>query len=164
MIITCNNCHKKFDIDANLIPERGRLLQCNGCNNKWFFNKEILKEPVMTVKTGETNKKTKSFEEKSKNAEIENSNKIELLDKEINKDFLKEKDLNIEPKVKLSKNRKNYNILGYIIVFIISFIALIIILDTFQNPISNIIPNIEFLLYSLYETINDIKIFLKDLI
>ena len=54
--------------------------------------------------------------------------------------------------------------MGLIIVFIISFIALIIVLDTFQNPISKIIPDIELILYNLYETINDITLFLKDLI
>ena len=42
--------------------------------------------------------------------------------------------------------------------------ALIIILDTFQVPISKIVPNIEFILYHLYETVNDIRLFLKDLI
>jgi hypothetical protein len=50
------------------------------------------------------------------------------------------------------------------IVFAISFIALIIILDTFQVPIGKIVPNIEFILYNLYETIKDIGLFLKDLI
>ena len=38
------------------------------------------------------------------------------------------------------------------------------ILDTFKGPIGKIVPNIEFLLYNLYETINDIALFLKDLI
>jgi predicted Zn finger-like uncharacterized protein len=41
MIITCNNCNKKFDLDSNLIPDKGRLLQCASCNYKWFFKKEI---------------------------------------------------------------------------------------------------------------------------
>ena len=45
----------------------------------------------------------------------------------------------------------------------ISFIALIIVLDTFQLPISKIVPDIEFFLYNLYETIKDIKLFLTDL-
>ena len=61
-------------------------------------------------------------------------------------------------------SKKNYNILGITIVFIITFIALIIVLDTFQIPIGKIVPDIEFLLYNLYETINDIKLFLIDLI
>ena len=47
---------------------------------------------------------------------------------------------------------------------IISFIAIIIMLDTFQSPISNIAPDIEFILYNLYQTINDIGLFIKDLI
>ena len=59
---------------------------------------------------------------------------------------------------------KSSNLLNLIIVFIISFGAIILILDTFQIYIAKIIPNIEFLLYSLYETFNDIRLFLKDLI
>jgi NhaA family Na+:H+ antiporter len=55
-------------------------------------------------------------------------------------------------------------LLGLTIVFIISFIALIIIFDTFQKPISMFVPNIEFILYNLYETINDIVLFFSDLI
>ena len=37
MIITCNKCNKKFEIDENLIPYEGRLLQCGSCNHRWFF-------------------------------------------------------------------------------------------------------------------------------
>ena len=40
MIITCDNCQKKFEIDQDLIPENGRLLQCSACNHKWFFKKK----------------------------------------------------------------------------------------------------------------------------
>ena len=49
MIITCNNCNKKFDIDSNLIPDGGRLLQCASCNNKWFFKKEITENTVSPI-------------------------------------------------------------------------------------------------------------------
>ena len=98
--------------------------------------------------------------------DIEN---ISLLDEE-DKDIFVEKNIsekvspNKDLQIVRSKNIKNYSILGIIIVFIITFIALIIILDTFHEPISKIVPNIEFLLYNLYESINDIKLFLKDLI
>ena len=50
MIITCINCAKKFEVDPNLIPEKGRLLECNGCNHKWFFNKVIITEPLAPIK------------------------------------------------------------------------------------------------------------------
>ena len=63
-----------------------------------------------------------------------------------------------------SKKDNNYNILNLILVFIISFISLVILVDTFKTPISNIVPNIEFILYSLYESIKDIFLFLNDLI
>ena len=41
MIIACPKCKKKFDIEDSLIPEKGRLLQCSSCDNKWFFKKTI---------------------------------------------------------------------------------------------------------------------------
>ena len=63
-----------------------------------------------------------------------------------------------------SKKDNNYNILNLILVFIISFISLVILADTFKTPISNIVPNIEFILYSLYESVKDIFLFLNDLI
>ena len=50
MIIACNNCHKKFDIDSNLIPDKGRLLQCNSCDHKWFYKKEIINKPIEPIK------------------------------------------------------------------------------------------------------------------
>jgi|TARA_B110000037_G_C16958763_1_gene440060 predicted Zn finger-like uncharacterized protein len=178
MIIVCNNCHKKFEIGSSLIPEKGRLLQCNSCNYKWFFKKELIKEPIISARTSKTKDEIKSQKEESEHIKIDSPENMELLDKQTKKDFIIEKtsinkgkinkseDINpdIDLKKTLYKNKKNHNILGLTIVFIISFIALIIILDTFQGFISKFIPNIEFLLYSLYETINDIKLFLKDLI
>ena len=42
MIISCINCNKKFDINSNLIPLKGRLLECSSCNHQWFFKKEVV--------------------------------------------------------------------------------------------------------------------------
>ena len=156
MIISCDNCHKKFDIKSSLIPEKGRLLQCNSCNYKWFFKKEVKSETISSIKITKTDNEPKDFNDVPENFKI--SEKKESL-KEISKD-----EPIIENILTKKKNRNNNNILGLTIVFIISFIALIILMDTFQGPISKIIPNIEFLLYNLYETINDIILFLKDLI
>ena len=41
MIISCPECGKKFEIDASLIPQSGRLLQCGSCENKWFYKKQV---------------------------------------------------------------------------------------------------------------------------
>ena len=53
--------------------------------------------------------------------------------------------------------------LNFILVFIISIVAFIVLLDTFKNPISLIIPDIDFILNSLYETLKDIALFAQDL-
>ena len=169
MIITCNNCTKKFDIDSDLIPEKGRLLQCSGCDHKWFFKKEVINDPIIPIKINDPVEETSIFKKKLDSVEIQSPKDMEFLDNPNKDDTKLENDLlnkneDLEPKLNSSKNKKNYNILGITIVFIITFIALIILLDTFQIPIGKIVPDIEFLLYNLYETINDIKLFLTDLI
>jgi hypothetical protein len=74
-----------------------------------------------------------------------------------------EKISNITPTTK-PKKQKTFKILNLSIIFLISFVAFIIILDTFKSPIGKIVPNIEFLLYNLYESFKDIVSFIKDLI
>ena len=39
MIIQCINCNKKFSVNSELIPNKGRTIQCGSCNHIWFFNK-----------------------------------------------------------------------------------------------------------------------------
>ena len=41
MIITCDQCLKKFEIESNLIPKSGRLLQCSSCGHKWFYKRDV---------------------------------------------------------------------------------------------------------------------------
>ena len=176
VIISCKNCDKKFEVDSSLIPEKGRLLECNSCNYKWFFKKNIINEPDMPIeikdpvhKMEPTNNENSS--QKIDNIEIESPETMELLDstikpispiyKNLTKDKIKK---DTTQKKRSIEFKKNYNIFGLIIIFIISCIALVIIFDTFKSPISKIVPNIEFILYNLYETINDIMLFFIDLI
>ena len=160
MIITCINCNKKFDVNPSAIPANGRLLQCNGCNHKWFFKKETINKSTIPIKIDIP------VEEKVEK-KIVNTQTIELLDNALKED-LSIKDQNTKedkniPHEEYTKNKKGFNKFSVIVVFIISFIALIITIDTFQGSISRFIPNIEPLLYNLYETINDIMVFLIDL-
>ena len=177
MIIKCNNCNKNFDLDSGLIPEKGRLLQCNSCDHKWFFKKEIKEKSVPIVKIKNIADEPAPLKEEVTRVEMETKETIDLLDR-VTDDIsaiekistqknIEKKEISIEgktPNIKTSSNKKIYNILCLTIVFIISFIAIIIVLDTFQKPISMFLPNIEFILYSLYETINDIVLFFSDLI
>tara|TARA_B100000768_G_scaffold160160_1_gene159563 strand:- start:241 stop:630 length:390 start_codon:yes stop_codon:yes gene_type:complete len=60
--------------------------------------------------------------------------------------------------------KKRISIINLTLVFIISFIALIILTDTFKSQIGKIVPSVDFLLYNLYESIKDILLFINDLI
>ena len=177
MIIKCDNCNKIFDIDSGLIPEKGRLLQCNACNHKWFFKKEIKERSIPIVKIKDIADKPEAPEEEVSRVETETHETIDLLDR-VTDDLPAIEEISIQnnnetkeisreektPNTQTFKNKRNYNILSLTIVFIISFIAIIIVFDTFQKPISKFVPNIEFILYNLYETINDIVLFFNDLI
>ena len=149
MIISCDQCHKKFEIDSNLIPKDGRLLECGSCNHKWFYKQDIEDKTEEII-----------IEPQLKNIEEENIDPIQTNISQIN-----ELDTSsIKKEIVENKKIKKISILNIIIVFIISFVALIIIIETFKDPISIFIPNIKFILNSLYEVIKDIILFFKDLI
>ena len=177
MIITCNNCNKKFDLDSNLIPDKGRLLQCASCNHKWFFKKEILENTVSPIvehndnvldqdnpiNNKEINPSDLSKEETEVDTEEEHDEKIKVNNDEAPN---KKIDANIDENITVNakpKKQKNFKILNIFVVVIISFVAFIIIVDTFKYPIGQVVPNIEFILYNLYESIKDISLFIRDL-
>ena len=56
------------------------------------------------------------------------------------------------------------NIIKKIFLVIISIIAFILLIDTFKNQISVIFPGISQMSDSLYLVINDLKLFIKDLV
>ena len=157
MIISCKNCNKKFEVDDNLIPEQGRLLQCSSCDHKWFFKKtEKLikkKKPKKIIKEDDNKILSEIFVEKT----IE---KKEIKSTTLNEETLSEID-DEQPQVKKDK-KTNY--LKIFIVIIITFVAIIIIIETFKYQISFIYPDIETLLNNLYESLRDINLFLRDLI
>ena len=181
MIITCINCNKKFDIDSNLIPDIGRLLQCASCDHKWFFKKKVLDKTINPIVNDIDNDSISIFDHNnpSNNDEINPSNltskeievntKKELEEKiEVNNEKEPEKkiEININDNIQVNaktKKQKNIKILNIIIVAIISFVAFIIIVDTFKYPIGQVVPNIEIILYNLYESIKDISLFIRDL-
>ena len=170
MIITCNNCKKKFDIDSNLIPNNGRLLQCASCDHKWFFKKEVLEKKISPIYEDTSIDNVNIFDQNNSTINDEESVSDTPNDEvEVNlEEETKEKiEINIDEspheKNTKPKKQKNFKILNIFVVTIISFVAFIIIVDTFKYPIGKIVPNVEFILYNLYESIKDISLFIKDL-
>ena len=155
MIIICPSCKKKFEIDENLIPEKGRLLKCGSCTETWFYNKN----DQLNLETSSKNKdvEIKTKDEQSESFLTENKSVSENLP-----DFTNNKGTELV-KYKPKSTFTFGKILSYLIVFIISFIAVIIILDTFKAPLSIFFPNLELILYNLFETLRDLVLFVKDL-
>ena len=145
MIISCENCPKKFYVDDNLIPENGRMLQCSSCDHKWFFKISEATGPIILEETIPT-----SYENFNNNEHIETDND--------NTNEAKSKFSNLNFGALFIKT------LAYFIVSIITLTALVVILDTFKSFLSGIFPNLELYLFNLIEILKDVKFFIKDLI
>ena len=162
MIITCPSCKKKFNIDINLIPSNGRDLQCGSCEHIWFYKKEDqILEPL------EINEDITIQENKDNNKLNDSESKDQIIKQPIEEDKKAKSGLSAiketEGKSEVIKKTQSGKFFSYLIVFIISLGALIILLDTLKTPLINIFPGLEVLLFNLYETLKDIKLFIIDL-
>ena len=156
MIITCPCEKKKFKIDSSLIPNEGRELQCGSCERVWFYKPQNENEALSTLNNNVSINKIEQNIEVKKNLEISKSLQQEKkIDSEIEKGNLKT--------VKKSEVKKS-KFFSYLIVFIISFVALIILVDTLKTPLISVFPGLEIILFNLFETLQDIKLFIIDLI
>ena len=172
MIINCIKCDKKFEVNASLIPDGGRTIQCGSCNHLWFYKPKIdlskseIKTDILSPKSKdnvlENKKDDQDNERSSKIEETKNPENLTNLEPEFNQ--------LIEPSSNELNNenkKTTFNIskfLSYFLVFLITFIALIIVLDTFKSPLSSIIPGLEIFLYNFFETLKDLYLFIKNLL
>jgi predicted Zn finger-like uncharacterized protein len=164
MIIDCIKCDKKFEVNSSLVPDGGRTIQCGSCNHVWFYKPEI--------EQSKNEIKAEITRPKSNNIDLENKK-----DDNLNEKLIKTEDTsNLENVANtgptsaelINENKKTtFNIskfLSYFLVFLITFIALIIVLDTFKSPLSSIIPGLEIFLYNFFETLKDLYLFIKNLL
>jgi predicted Zn finger-like uncharacterized protein len=158
MIIDCINCTKKFEVNASLIPDNGRTIQCGTCNHVWFYKPKI-EQAKNEIKTGVSSSN-------SNNNVVENKEDDHANEKLLKTDETK----NTEPSSNELINeikKTSFSVskfLSYFLVFLITFIALIIVLDTFKSPLSSIIPGLEIFLYNFFETLKDLYLLIKNLL
>ena len=153
MIISCKKCNKKFELADNLISSAGRLLQCGSCSYQWHYIPESKIELVNVVKDNvKTSDAVKKTQQKPIKKRIEKRKNIENLN--IHQSYLEESETK-EGKI---------GFFSFLLVSIISLVSLVILLDTFKHQLSSIIPNIDFYLVSLYDTLKDIFLFFTDLL
>ena len=164
MIITCPNCNKQFKIDNSLIPDEGRDLQCGSCNHIWFYNIQEKNNDVLELKQEIISEDIETKAENKEEKIEEKKQQEEIIKTEINN---KKKEKNSEKQKNTTTLKKTENkgskFFSYLIVFLISFVALIILLDTLKTPLINVFPGLEILLFNLFETLQDIKLFIIDL-
>ena len=164
MIINCRNCNKRFKINTSLIPVEGRDLKCGLCDHVWFYKIEDKNLEPMSLKEDiiDNEEKSEIVDKKiEQTIKVNKSSSQNILNSNNNKDLDK-----VVEKYNPAKNQTK-NAIGkffsYIIVFIISFVALIILIDTLKTPLINIFPGLEIVLFNLFEILKDIKLFIIDL-
>ena len=153
MIIVCPSCGKNFNVRDDQIPDKGRLLQCSSCKHEWFYTKNTI--PV-----------DDNIDELSKDDFTQES--FGILDEEKDKYdevILEDKENELEkPKNVKKQKTKQVNFFKLLLVFIISFVAFVLVVDTFEVQISEYIPFTEKYLDNLYQSIIDISLFFQNLI
>ena len=159
MIITCPNCNKKFKIDPTLIPEDGRYLKCGSCDHVWLYKVKDVSSMSLTL-----NENIYDNEIEANDAEKENDNEFNKITEK--KEEEKRVKKFIEKQKSISENKEKNTtskFFSYLVVFIISSVALIILLDTLKIPLINVFPGLEIILFNFFETLHDIKLFIIDL-
>ncbi len=152
MIIQCENCNKKFEIQDSLITDEGRLLECGSCAHQWHYTPitkleltdevQIKDEPTEQLIVKKTKKKSKIIKkiyESDADDEIDQTNES------------------------ITTKQKNISFINFLLVGIISFVAIVILVDTFKNQIAYVIPNINLYINELHEILRDIFLFIVDL-
>jgi len=161
MIISCPNCNKQFKINPSLIPDNGRDVKCGSCDHVWFYKIDDNKTETLTLSDDFTDKE---IEDEIDNKIVDNINELKDLpsQKDIDDKKVKNKDKIVEKNIPL-KNKTSGKFFSYLVVSIISFVALIILIDTLKVPLINVFPGLEITLFNLFEILKDIKLFIIDL-
>tara|TARA_B100000579_G_scaffold60568_1_gene44050 strand:+ start:1845 stop:2318 length:474 start_codon:yes stop_codon:yes gene_type:complete len=157
MIIECINCNKVFEVNSELIPENGRTIQCGSCNHVWFYNPRIVDVKKEKVLDADINISKKSSIDTPKNNKLNFFKGKDFADLENKKNY---EITQYKPKRSLSFS----NLLSYLVVLLISFVALLVLIDTFSSFLYQLFPNLEIIIFNLFETLKDIELFIKDLI
>ena len=157
MIIQCINCNKKFEVNSDLIPSEGRNIQCGSCNHLWFFKKED-----QYIENIEKENQAEKFETNQKKITSQFQEKEQISKKSTEKVKKEKRDFEL---VKYKKKSFSFGkLLSYLIVLIITFLAFLIIVDTFKIILFDLFPNFELMITNLYEVFKDIELFIKDLL
>ena len=169
MLVNCNSCQKKFVVPDSAITEKGRLLQCGSCGNKWTqypISQEeqiTIKKPINTSNTEKIIKKSSSTKKTSKSRKRE----VNLYSEE----YLKKKHglviqdaISVESSNSKQKLKTGIGFYGNVIILIIFLISIFGVLDLNKYFVINKFPFLETYINYIYDSLEIIKISIYSLI
>ena len=153
MIIVCPSCSKNFNVKDDQIPDKGRLLQCSNCKHEWFYTKNTIPVDDNTDELSKDDFTQESF------------GILDEEDAQHDEAIVEDKTVELKnPKTIKKQKTKQVNFFKTLLVFIISFVAFVLVVDTFVVQISEYVPFTEKYLDNLYQSIIDISLFFQNLI
>ena len=170
MLVNCNSCQKKFVVPDSAITEKGRLLQCGSCGNKWTQypikeqeEQKTVKVPIKTSSTEKIVKKSASAKKISKSRKRE----VDLYSEE----YLKKKHgLVIKDAISADNSNSKRELstgigfYGNVIILIIILVTIFGILDLNKYILINKFPFLETYINYLYDSLEIIKVSVINLI
>ena len=169
MLVNCNSCQKKFVVPDSAITEKGRLLQCGSCGNKWTqypISQEeqiTIKKPINTSNTEKIIKKSSSTKKTSKSRKRQ----VDLYSEE----YLKKKHglviqdaISVESSNSKQKLKTGIGFYGNVIILIIFLISIFGVLDLNKYFVINKFPFMETYINYIYDSLEIIKISIYSLI
>ena len=168
MILSCNSCEKKFVVPDSAISSTGRLVQCSSCGNKWKQFPTNVKQtlpkaqskPISAAKTTHKNIVKKTKKKKTKKRIGPDLYSPEYLAK---KHGIKIQSIpSTKEKNPIEKSKIKFGFYNYLIVWTVTIIFLIKILNFAQSPIIEFYPPSEIYLNYLFESIKNISEIIMD--
>ena len=179
MIIECSACSKKFTVPDSAINVNGRLVQCSSCGNKWTQYPVKKEQNFRKIETAFKNNKPKKTKTKKaiKKGPVPYSKEYmkqkwgttidgHVVEKEISKKNKKVDGLKRKDKKRISEDKvvSGFGFFNYIITLSVISIFLLGILNFEKSRLSRKFPFLEPYINNFYETLENFKILIIDLI
>ena len=162
MLVNCNSCQKKFVVPDSAITDKGRLLQCGSCGNKWtqFPIEQEEQKLIKEVTNIQSSKKTIKQTRPVKKASNAKKREINLYSEE----YLKKKHgLVIKDSISINNSNLKRNLntsvgfYGNLIILFIILITFFGILDLNKNLLINKFPFLETYINHFYDILELLK-------
>ena len=183
MIITCACGEKKFSLPDGSIPPSGRMVKCGYCDKEWKQFPVIVKEPKVVklknpapIKSSPPVNKTRKIQKKASGPAPYSKEYMEQKWGSTVKNYAEQKGISKKktgtkkiqktksPRLNEKREKPSFGFFNYIITYSIGFTFLVGILNFEKTRLSRKFPALEPYIDTFFETIDNLKIFILDLI